>query len=390
MSAELATFAPLRARLNRRQLLVGSTAAIAATTVGSTASAQDASPAGDPFRVAFVYLTSPSDLGYAWAHDQGRIALENAIPGVETAYWDGVPDNDQVEAARAIRAIAEDGYDLIVTNSSGHAPAVIAVAPDFPDTQFITIGGDQIADNVSTAFGKIEEPRYVSGFLAARMATSGNIGFVAAFPIPQVIRGINAFTLGAQAANPDARVHVAWTSSWFDPEAERAAAESLLEQGAEVIAQHQNTADPLKAAEAAGKYGIGYNVDMSDQAPEAVLTSAVWNWGTYYIWAVEQIMAGTWQANQYWGSWADGVVDLAPLADFVPADIAAETNALADEFRSGSRGITDMFTGPIRKQDGTDGVPAGSNMTDEEILAMDWFVAGVEGSADVEATPTPA
>src|SRR5680860_1271727 len=321
--------------------------------------AQDATPAGDPFRAAFIYIGPVGDLGYTYAHDQVRIALEETVPNVETAFLENIPEI-QADAERAVRGYAEEGYDLVIATSFGHGPAVLAVAPQFPDTQFIHISGYQVAENVSTGFGKIEEPRYVSGFVAGSMAETGSIGYVAAFPIPEVLRGINAFTLG--------------------PQVDSSAAQSLIDLGVDVIAQHQDTTGPQQVAEAAGKYSIGYNVDMSEQAPDAVLTSAVWNWGAYYIWAAEQIIAGEWSSNQYWGSWADGVVDIAPIAGFVPEEVAAEAQAMAEEFASGDRGVTDIFTGPIMNQDGSEGVAEGASLSDEEILNMTWFVQGVEGS----------
>ena len=372
----------LKARINRRSLAIGAgaSAALATTGLGRVA-AQNGTPEGDPFKVAFIYIGPIGDLGYTFAHDQGRLALQETVPNVETAFLENVPEV-QADAERAIRGYAEEGYNLIVATSFGHGPAVLAVAPQFPEIQFIHISGYQTAENISTGFGKIEEPRYVSGFVAGKMAESGKIGYVAAFPIPEVIRGINAFTLGAQTANPDVTVQVIWTNTWYDPQVESAAAQSLIDLGVDVIAQHQDTTGPQQVAEAAGKYSIGYNVDMSEQAPAAVLTSAIWNWGAYYIWAVEQIIAGEWSSNQYWGSWADGVVDLAPIADFVPEEIVAEAEALAEEFRSATQGVTNIFTGPIAKQDDSEGVAEGASMSDEEILNMNWFVQGVEGSAE--------
>jgi basic membrane protein A len=368
----------LNARINRRSLAagVGATAALAAT---SGIAAQDATPSGDPFRVAFIYIGPVGDLGYTYAHDQGRIALQDAVPNVETAFLENVPDS-QADAERAIRGYAEEGFNLIVATSFGYGPAVISVAAQFPDIQFIHISGYETAGNVSTGFGKIEEPQYVSGLVAARMSATGKLGYVGAFPIPEVIRGINAFTLGAQAANLNVSVQVVWTNTWFDPTVESAAAQSLIDLGVEVVATNQDSAAVQQASQSAGKYSIGYNVDMSTVAPDAVLTSAIWNWGTYYIWAVEQMLAGEWTTNQYWGSWADGVVDLAPIADFVGEDIATEADALSEEFRSGNRGVTDIFTGPITGQDGSEGVAEGASMSDEEILTMEWFVQGVEGS----------
>ncbi|MDQ3654229.1 MAG: BMP family ABC transporter substrate-binding protein [Chloroflexota bacterium] len=372
---------PMRdARMNRRSLTVGAGATAALAVTGRTAIAQDATPAGDPFRVAFVYIGPVGDLGYTYAHDQGRIALAETVPNVETAFLENVPDT-LADSERAIRGYAEEGYDLIVATSFNYGPAVLSVAQQFPDIQFIHISGYQTAENVSTGFGKIEEPQYVSGYVAARMAETGTLGYVGAFPIPEVIRGINAFTLGAQSANPDVTVQVVWTNTWFDPQLEASAAQSLIDLGIEVIATNQDSPAPLQVAEAAGRFAVGYNVDTSELAPDAVLTSAIWDWGVYYIGAVEQILAGTWTTNQYWGSWADGVVDLAPLAAFVPEDVATEAEAMAEEFRTGAMGVTNIFTGPIAQQDGSEGVAEGASLTDEEILTMAWFVQGVEGSA---------
>ena len=344
----------------------------------ASVSAQDATPEGEPVKVAFVYVSSAADLGWSYAHDQGRLALEEALPNVETAFQEMVPENP-ADAERVIRQFAQDGYDVIFTTSFGYMDPTINVAQDFPDTVFIHISGFKTADNVGTGFGKIEEPRFVSGQIAGAMTESNLIGYVAAFPIPEVIRGINAFTLGVRETNPDATVRVVWTNTWFNPQQERAAAEALLDAGADVIAQHQDTPGPQQAAQDRGVYGIGYNADMAPQAPEAVLTSAIWNWGPYYIDVVESVMDGTWESNQFWGGWQDGVVDLAPIADFVPADVRAAAEEEMARFESGEETIYTIFTGPLADQSGEIRVPEGESMTDEELLGMNWFVEGVEG-----------
>jgi basic membrane protein A and related proteins len=342
------------------------------------AAAQDATPAGEPIKVAFVYVGPVGDLGWTYAHDQARLALEEAIPNVETAYQENVPENP-ADAERVIRQFAQDGYDVIFTTSFGYMDPTINVAQNFPDTTFIHISGFKTADNVGTGFGKIEEPRFVSGQLAGMMTESNQIGYVAAFPIPEVIRGINAFTLGVREVNPEATVRVVWTNTWFDPAKERQAAEALLDGGADVIAQHQDTAGPQQAAEDRGLYGVGYNADMAPLAPGAVLTSAIWNWAPYYIDIVESVMNGTWESEQYWGGWQDGVVDMAPIADFVPDDIRTAIEEEVARFKSGEETIYTIFTGPIADQTGEIRVPEGQAMTDEELLSMNWFVEGVEG-----------
>jgi basic membrane protein A len=312
--------------------------------------AQDATPAGEPIRVGFVYVSPIGDLGWTYAHDQGRLALEEALPNVETGYQESVPENP-ADAERVIRQFAQDGYDVIFTTSFGYMDPTINVAKDFPDTTFIHISGFKTAENVGTGFGKIEEPRFVSGQLAGAMTESNQIGYVAAFPIPEIIRGINAFTLGVREANPEATVRVVWTNTWFDPAKERAAAEALLDGGVDVIAQHQDSAGPQQAAEDRGLYGIGYNADMAPLAPDAVITSAIWNWGPYYIDIVES----------------------------VTEEIRTTAEEEIARFKSGEETIYTIFTGPIADQTGEIRVPEGQSMTDEELLSMNWFVEGVQG-----------
>ncbi len=371
-----------------RRTLIGSFSALALSgaavtvTVRGTlaAAAQEASPSvgGEPIKVAFVYVSPIGDLGYTWAHDQGRLALAAAMPNVETVYQESVPENP-ADAERVIRQFADDGARIIFTTSFGYMDPTINVAKNYPETVFVHISGYKTAENVGTGFGKIEEPRYVSGMIAGEMTESNQLGYVAAYPIPEVIRGINAFTRGVRQTNPEATVRVVWTSTWFDPQKERQAAEALLDGGADVIAQHQDTPGPQQAAAARGAYGVGYNADMGKLVPEAVLTSAVWNWGTFYIDTVQKVLDGTWEPTQYWGGWQDGLVDLAPIGPMVPDVVRAAAEAEAEKFKSGEQTISTIFTGPINDQSGQERVPAGTAMTDDELLSMDWFVEGVEG-----------
>jgi basic membrane protein A len=367
--------------IDRRRFVLASGAAIAG--IGTVFGGKDVVAQDDTtFKVAFVYVGPVGDLGWTWAHDQGRQEMIEALKGegvtVETKYSESVPEV-QADAERVIRGYAQEGYQLIVTTSFGYMEPTINVAKQFPDIQFIHISGYMTAENVSTAFGKIEEPRYVSGIIAGHMAKGGKLGYVAAYPIPEVIRGINAFTLGVRSVNPEATVQVVWTNTWYDPQKERQAAEALLDGGAEVIAQHQDTAGPQQAAEAAGTYGVGYNADMSELAPKAVLTCPIWHWGVYYEDAVRQIVAGTWKSNQYWGGWKDGVVDLSPIADFVPEQVHTAADAEIEAFKAGDKDIFTIFTGPLKDQNGEEKVAEGTAMTGEEILNMNWFVEGVQG-----------
>ena len=329
-------------------------------------------------KVAFVLIGPAGDPGWSYAHDQGRLAIETAFPNVETAYAENVPENP-ADAERVIRDFAQNGYGLIITCSFGYMDPTINVAKDFPDVKFVHISGYKTADNVANAFGKVEEPRYVSGVVAGLMTESNIIGYVAAYPIPEVIRGINAFTLGVRSVNPDAVVKVIWTNTWFDPQNERAAAEALLDAGADVLAQHQDTSATALAAQDRDAFAIGYHVDMAAQAPDAILTSAIWNWGAYYTQVVQAALDGTWTNAPYWGGWADGVVDLAPYSALVPAEVQAQADEVAAKFESGEMTLSTIFTGPLNDNTGAEKVAAGASMTDEELLGMMWFVEGVDG-----------
>jgi len=306
-----------------------------------------------------------------------RPASAAALPDIETTFIESVPET-AADAGRVIRDFADQGYDVIVTTSFGYMQPTFDVAADFPDTVFIHISGYMTAENMGTAFGKIEEPRYVSGLIAGKMTTAKVLGYVAAFPIPEVLRGINAFTLGVRKSAPDATVKVVFTSTWYDPPIERAAADALLDAGVDVVAQHQDTAGPQQAAQERGKYGVGYNADMAPLAPEAVLTCPVWNWGVFYTQTVQQVIDGSWVTSQYWGGWQDGVVDLSPIGPMVPDDVKAMAATEVEAFKSGEQTIFTIFTGPLVDQAGEERIAEGTAMTAEELLSMDWLVEGVE------------
>jgi len=335
----------------------------------------------EPFKVAFVYVAPIGDLGWSWAHDQGRLALEEELGDkVETSFIENVPEGP--EAERVIRDFAQKGFDLIITTSFGYMDPTITVAQEFPDIWFVHISGFKTADNVSTVFGRMYQPRYLSGLVAGANTESNVLGYVAAFPIPEVVRGINAFTLGVREVNPDAEVRVVWTNTWFGPPEEKEAAEALISAGADVITQHQDTTEPQKAAADAGGLSVGYDSDMGSFVGETVLTSPVWNWGPKYIDIVEQIMAGTYQSESYWGGLNDNVVDLAPFSPLV----SDESKGLVEEKRQLiESGEWDVFCGPINGANGNLIVEEGKCLTDQEMLSMDYFVEGVKGEAPAEA-----
>ncbi len=333
--------------------------------------------AADKLKIALVHVSTVGDKGWTWSHDQARLYMEVQLGDkIETAYSESVPEGP--EAERVIRDYAKRGYRLIFTTSFGFGDPTIAVAAEFPDVWFIHVSGYQTAPNVSTIFGRIEQSRYLSG-LVAGVATKTNIlGFVAAFPIPEVIRGINAFTLGVREVNPQAEVRVIWTNTWYNPQQEKEAAEALLASGADVIAQHQDTTEPQKAAADAGALSIGYDSDMRQFVGDTVLTSPVWNWGMKYTEIAEQVIAGTYKGESFYGGFDTGIVDLAPLSPLV----APETAALVARYKEAiTANKWDVFCGKLVGQNDVVVQTAGKCLTDAELLSMDYFLAGVSGEA---------
>ncbi len=354
--------------------------------VGQTPAAEESAGGEEmaaPLKVAFVYVAPIGDLGWTYAHDQGRLYLEeNLEGGAETAFIENVPEGPDAE--RVIRDFAHKGYDLIITTSFGYMDPTLTVAQEFPDAHFVHVSGYKTADNMSTLFGRMYQPRYLSGLVAGSMTESNVIGYVAAFPIPEVIRGINAFTLGVREANPDAEVRVVWTNTWFGPPEEKEAAEALLDQGADIIAQHQDTTEPSKAAAERGETSIGYNSDMRAFVGDSVLTGPVWNWGPAYVKFAEQARDDSWVAEQYWGGMDDGIVGLADFSPSVSADVAA---MVAEKQAMIASGEMDVFCGSMTGQNGVEFLAEGQCMNDGQMLGMDWFVDGVVGEAQGEAAP---
>lgn len=334
----------------------------------------------EPLKVAFIYIGQPGDLGWTYEHDRGRQMLVDAFgDAIEVITVPDVPDWDPAAAEKAIRDVVADGADIVFTTSFGYMDPTLAVAQDYPDVYFEHCSGYKTNDNMATYFGRIYQPRYLAGLVAGSMLEEGFIGYVGAFPIPEVVRGINAFTLGVRAVNPEAEVRVVWTNTWYDPVIEREAAEALLDEGATIIAQHQDTTEPQKAAQERGMLSVGYDSDMAQFVGDTVLTSPVWNWGPYYIERVQAVLDGTWETSQFWGGLADDVVLLAELSPLVPEDVAA----MVDEAQASLiAGEMDVFCGPIAGQDGTIVVAEGECMADGDMLGMDWFVEGVVGSVE--------
>ncbi len=325
-------------------------------------------------RVGFVYISPVGDAGWTYAHDRGREEIDR-LPFVDTTRAvESV--SETADATRVMSQLAAQGFNLIFATSYGYMDQTLEAARQFPEVIFMHCSGHKSAPNLGTYFGKMYQARYLTGLVAGKMTESNLIGYAAAHPIPEVIRGINAFTLGVRKANPAARVRVVWSYTWFDPPKERRVAESLLEVGADVIAQHQDTPGPQQAAEEAGKYSIGYNVDMSRFAPKAHLTGAVWEWGVVYTAVVKAVHDGTWTNEPIWWGLETGLVGLAPFGPMVPDDVR---QLVEEETAKIAAGELKIFSGPIRDQDGEVVVPAGKTLSDEELFSMSFFVEGVEG-----------
>ena len=332
--------------------------------------------AGEKTKIAFIYIGQAGDLGWTFEHDRGVKMLQEKLGDqIEVITVPDVPEGPDSE--KAMRDVIQQGSKVVFATSFGYMDYMLAVAESTPNVTFEHCSGFKTADNMSTYFGRMYQPRYLSGLVAGSMTETNLIGFVAAHPIPEVIRGINAFTLGVRKVNPDAQVRVVWTSTWYDPVKEREAAEALLDEGADIIAQHQDTTEPQKAAKERGLLSIGYDSDMGQFVGESVLTSPVWNWGVYYVSTVQSILDGTWATHQYWGGLNDDVVELADFSPKVPADVKATVDSEKTRIESGE---WDVFCGPVKDQGGSVKVPEGQCMSDGDMLGMDWLVEGVAGT----------
>ena len=326
-------------------------------------------------KAGFIYVGPVGDAGWTYSHDQGRQEME-ALPFVKpSTFIESVPEG--AESARVINGLVRKGANLVFTTSFGYMDATIDIARRNKDVIFMHCSGFKTAENVGTYFGRMYEPRYLSGIVAGKMTKKNIIGYVAAFPIPEVIRGINAFTLGVRSVNPQAEVKVVWTQTWFDPGVERDAADSLLDVGADVLTMHQDAPATMQAAEARGAYVIGYNSDMRHFAPNAFLTAPIWNWGALYTKTAQAVSAGTWKSEQLWWGMKEGLVELAKFNPKVPAEVQALVTEKAAAIKAGT---FHPFVGPIKDQTGKEVVAAGQIPADGDLLGMNYFVQGVQGT----------
>lgn len=342
---------------------------------GAGLAALTAFGAAEPLKVGFVYVSPVSDAGWTHQHDVGRKELDKALGiWVETSFVASVPEGPDAE--RVIRQLAASGHELIFTTSFGYMNPTIKVAKQFPGVIFEHATGYKRAKNVGTYLARFYEGRYLTGLVAGKMTKSNTIGYVAAFPIPEVVRGIDAFTLGLRSVNPRARVKVVWTNSWYDPGKEREAAIALIAQGADIVTHHTDSTAVVQAAQAKGAYAIGYHSDMSKYGPDAQLTAATHHWGRYYIETARKVLAGEWRSRAVWGGIKEGMIKLAPFGKAVPEEVREMVSAKSRDI---ARGRFHPFQGPIRDQRGHVKVASGTTMTDDELLKLDWYVEGVVG-----------
>ncbi|MDP1789300.1 MAG: BMP family ABC transporter substrate-binding protein [Methylibium sp.] len=334
-----------------------------------------AAPAAEPLKAAWVYVGPVGDAGWTYAHDQGRKAVEAEFGDkVKTTIVEKVPEG--ADAERVIRDLAAQGNKIIFATSFGYMEPMLKVAGEFPDVKFEHATGYKMAPNMRLYDAKFYEDAYVAGIIAGTMSKSGTIGFVGSFPIPEVLRNINAYTLGAQSVNPKIKTKVVWVSTWFDPPKEGEAAQSLINGGADVLLQNTDSSAVLQTAEKNGKYAFGWDSDMSAFAPKAHLASCIVDWGGYYKKAVKDVMDGTWKSERtVWGV-KEGQNDLVKVADVVPQD----TKKKVDEAKAGMKaGTFEVFTGPVVTNDGKEvlakGVAADQAWKDK----IDFYVKGVEG-----------
>ena len=327
----------------------------------------------DKLKVGFIYVGPIGDHGWTYQHDQGRLAVEAALGDkIETVYVENVAEGPDAE--RAITRLARDGAGLIFTTSFGYMDPTNKVAKNFPDVKFEHATGYKRADNVTTYSARFYEGRYVIGQIAAQMSKSGVAGYVASFPIPEVVRGINAFLLGAQSINPDFKIKVVWVNSWFDPGKEADAAKVMIGQGADIITQHTDSTAPLQIAAEMGVVGFGQASDMIAFAPKSQLTAIIDNWAPYYVARTQAVLDGTWESMDTWDGMATGMVEMAPYTN-LPDDVVAMATETAAKIASGEMHV---FDGPIHRQDGDMAIGEGERLDDGTLLGMNWYVMGVD------------
>jgi len=343
------------------------TGVLLAFGLGTAASAADV-------KVGFVYVGPIGDYGWTHEHDKGRLAVEEHFGDrVETIYQESVAYG--ADAERVITTMAMQGVDLIFTTSFGYMDPTLSVAEKFPNIKFEHATGFKRSKNVSTYGGRFYEGRAIQGHIAGKMTKTNKIGYIGSYPIPEVVRGINSAYIHAKKVNPDVEFNIIWIYTWFDPAKEADAAKALIDQGADVVLQHTDSTAPQAAAKEAGNViSFGQASDMADYKPFPRVSSIIDDWAPYYIARTQAVLDGTWESTDTWDGIGPGMVSIGEITDAVPADVKVEALAMRDAIADGSY---HPFTGPIKKQDGSDWLAAGETSDDGTLLGMNFYVEGI-------------
>ena len=350
-------------------------AAPAAASAPASAAASTAAAKPEPLKVAFIYIGPVGDGGWTFAHDNGRKAVEKQFGDkVVTTFVEKVPES--ADAERVFRDVASQGNKLIFGSTFGYMEPMLKTAADLKDVKFEHATGYKTAENMRTYDSRTYEGAYMAGVIAGGMTKTNTLGVVGSIPIPEVIRNINSFTLGAQSVNPKVKTKVVWVNEWFNPPKETEAAQSLINAGADVLMQNTDSSAVLQTAEKAGKFAFGWDSDMRAYAPNAHLASAVINWGPYYIKAVQDTLDGKWTTSQSWWGVKEGAIDLVSISEFVPAELKAKVEAAKAGLKDGSLVI---WKGPIVDQSGKEVLKAGEVADDKFLGGVKFYVKGVEG-----------
>jgi basic membrane protein A and related proteins len=358
-------------------------AALAAACCISPVFSQTGAPASrsptEPLKIGFVYVAPITDAGWVRQHESGRQAVEAALgQKVKTTYVENVPEG--TDAERVIRDLAQQGHKLIFTPSFGYMEPTLKVAQDFPDVKFESITGYKTAPNVAVANARYYEGRYLAGIAAGRMTKTNTAGYVAGFPIPEVLQGINAFALGMRSVNPAAEVKVIWLNAWFDPPRERDAAMTLFNQNVDVIAFHTGSTAVMTAAQERGKMAVAYHSDMRKAGPDAQIIAVTHQWGDYYTRRAEAVLAGKWQSGRLWGGVKEGMVRVGDFGRSVPKAVQNEVLARQKEIAAGKLHPFAAGKLPVMSNTGSVAIAAGATLSDPQILGMNFLVEGVQGA----------
>lgn len=351
--------------------LIGLVAAVAVATAATAALAQ-----AKTTKVGFIYVGPIGDHGWSYQHHKGLEAVKKEFGDkVATTFVENVSEGPDAE--RVIDQLVAAGNDIIFTTSFGFMNPTLKVAQRHPKVKFEHVSGFKRADNVATSNIRFYEGRYVAGILAGKMTKTNTVGYIASFPIPEVVMGINAAYLGAKSVNPNIKFKIIWVSTWFDPGKEADAAKALTDQGADMLFQHTDSPAAMKLAEQKGISAFGQASDMGSFGPNAQVTALVNNWAPYYVQRVKAVMDGTWKSTDTWGGLNSGMLQLSAWNKKVPADVAKLAEQARDKI---AKGELHPFTGPLNKQDGKPFLKAGEKISDKDLSGMNFFVQGIEGT----------